>query len=432
MKFCEDCGAQLDDDALFCEECGWKTEPPVPEVPVKAETTGNIQYLIILIVLYLLAGSAGFLLGYYMNDGRKADTVIQGDSKVPVVTESAIVPTIPPTLTKAAEETTKPTVTVSPDILKKPTEKPEPTVSPTPIEKPEPTASPTPTPVPVSRSVFDGFVLGECSAANWRLETPDGLVVNISNDPMAPIGIISFQNQRFEFGIDSLYIGDADEPLIYTYLGTEGYSNPQAGYYDELQIGFTDEYVTIYWSYHAGQRIEVIYENVVSTAYASCKGTYVSYGRQAVEMTETGIEKCESDNLFERVTDGEQVQAEIYADTQEDISISLSYNDMIDVSFIDLYLYDEFLYVSGLTYQDIRFDTDEVIYLVPQSWEGDMLGPPDKDLSEYDRYYVEKLHLSDDGLRLYWSFCESGIERVLYEGHIDVEWMERIVTITHY
>ena len=29
MKFCENCGAQLEDDAVFCEECGTKQVSPV-------------------------------------------------------------------------------------------------------------------------------------------------------------------------------------------------------------------------------------------------------------------------------------------------------------------------------------------------------------------------------------------------------------------
>lgn len=45
MKFCEECGAQLEDDAIFCEECGTpveeiesiQTSEVVPEIATEVE-----------------------------------------------------------------------------------------------------------------------------------------------------------------------------------------------------------------------------------------------------------------------------------------------------------------------------------------------------------------------------------------------------------
>lgn len=34
MRFCEECGAQLEDDALFCEECGTPVDRSVEDQEV--------------------------------------------------------------------------------------------------------------------------------------------------------------------------------------------------------------------------------------------------------------------------------------------------------------------------------------------------------------------------------------------------------------
>lgn len=49
MKFCEECGAQLEDDAVFCEECGAQVDDtplPTPVVPEKKQKKSKLPIII--------------------------------------------------------------------------------------------------------------------------------------------------------------------------------------------------------------------------------------------------------------------------------------------------------------------------------------------------------------------------------------------------
>ena len=70
---------------------------------------------------------------------------------------------------------------------------------------------------------------------------------------------------------------------------------------------------------------------------------------------------------------------------------------------------------------------------MPRFAEGpDFWGEPLQNLSEYDTYYEVKLNVSEEGMQLRWTSCEDDVEKVLYDGMIDVELVERRVEIRHY
>ena len=467
MRFCEECGAQLEDDVRFCEECGAEQESIIAEQEseivteetviesennnvlnrssavmgqvsqvsqeshiqennvvtdktnekhpeIKARKKGKWKLAIAVICVLLLAGMAGFLFGKYNSVGQNvSQTDGKGDDTISAETTLASKPTSAP----------KPTATPTPGPTA--TSMPKPTATATPV--PKPTATPTPSPI---ISVFEGFLLGERESSVWQIETSDGIHLTLNDDPMARIGVIWDEEHRFEFPFDEIIVGSMDAERIYTFYGAEGYVNPGNGRYDELQLSFTDESVSIYWAYHFGQTVEVYYDNVVSVEYATCTSDYVSYGKRAMEVSDATAATHKSDDLFEYGENGELTYVDLYADLEDEISIRLSYNAGIGISVIDLYEYSEFVHMSGVVTSGICYGTATCYYIVPRFAEGpDFWGEPLQDLSEYDTYYEVKLNISEEGFQLCWTLYENAVEKVLYDGMIDVELMERRVRI---
>lgn len=63
MKYCSNCGTQLQDDARFCPNCGAATGeaiPPVPAAPQKEEA--SLVSLVALVFMILSCVAAGWLL----------------------------------------------------------------------------------------------------------------------------------------------------------------------------------------------------------------------------------------------------------------------------------------------------------------------------------------------------------------------------------
>lgn len=48
MKYCENCGAELEDSAVFCEECGAKVETVPQEKAVDSEQSKEAENRIML------------------------------------------------------------------------------------------------------------------------------------------------------------------------------------------------------------------------------------------------------------------------------------------------------------------------------------------------------------------------------------------------
>lgn len=74
MKYCENCGTQLDDETLFCGECGTKQTLNESE---KVNEKPNKKLFIILIVILLLVVSTGagaFIYKYKDNTSKKPKT----------------------------------------------------------------------------------------------------------------------------------------------------------------------------------------------------------------------------------------------------------------------------------------------------------------------------------------------------------------------
>lgn len=473
MKFCEECGAQLDDDVRFCEECGAEQELLITEKIIEAELQradqivepelitevskksqiqdtaivtsvmsegkerNKCKWKIVIAVVAILfaAGGLGYLFGRQVGPkNNDSQQIVSGSiSLTPTAGLEATMPLTPtPTKQLHATQTPVPTVipTQTPVPTVTPTQIPVPTVTPT--QTPMPTVAPTATPIPIY-SVYEGFVLGNLESSLWKLETADGIYLSLDDNPMARFGYITNGTHYYSFSFEGITVGSSDAANSYAFYGEEYYLDPVNGNYDELQLSFKDEIVTIYWAHHYGQTVKVYYDNAVSMEYATCKSDYVSYGKQSMEVSGTPVEIQKSDHLSQITENGGLIGVELYADIEDEISMRLSYNAEIYVSVIDLYSYAEAIHMDGVITKAIRYGTDECFYIVHRSENGvDFWGEPLQDLAEYDTYYEIKMKFSEEGIQLCWTLFTNDVKTLLYDGMIDVEYLERRTSVKNY
>lgn len=132
MKFCEECGAQLDDEAVFCEECGTRVElvqdklTSVSEKPIKTKNSKK-PFVIIALVLMCVAAGVGFMIwtGKIGNSKPKSsetnlassdestteDSTTESKTEEQTTEESTIESTTEPTTESTTEAITEQTTT---------------------------------------------------------------------------------------------------------------------------------------------------------------------------------------------------------------------------------------------------------------------------------------------------------------------------------
>lgn len=129
MKFCEECGAQLEDDALFCEECGASVEAS-PQTKSDKTTSDTKKIVVVILAVFVLLGGFGgaYAAGLFDNLGTSKTTSSQ---KAPKEETKTLVGNTKEKTTEEVTPTPSPTpeITATPDI----TATPRPTLSP--VEK---------------------------------------------------------------------------------------------------------------------------------------------------------------------------------------------------------------------------------------------------------------------------------------------------------
>ena len=141
MKYCDMCGEQNLDDAIFCDECGNvfqqqdNTETVANEKDKsQALKSKNSRTGIIIFVVILILFLAFLLINIFLSKNKKNNLESDSISK--------------PLLTSTPIPTQTPLPTATPTPLPTATPTPLPTATPTPIPTPEPTVTMDPTPTP--------------------------------------------------------------------------------------------------------------------------------------------------------------------------------------------------------------------------------------------------------------------------------------------
>ncbi len=181
MKYCNECGAELNDSAEFCDECGAKQDvetesqmaQQIPEQmvdtsPAKEEKKegGKGKKIVLIVILFLAAAAVVAVIWVFVNQNEKknanntadADAATKGAAEA-VTEESAPGP--------AKEPTPEPTEESTPEATKEPT----------PVPTPEPTPQPTPTPYVDYSYVQDSWCNDDSNEEIWQVE-----IVSVSNN----------------------------------------------------------------------------------------------------------------------------------------------------------------------------------------------------------------------------------------------------------
>lgn len=172
MKYCDECGAKLDDNAEFCDECGAMQEvsgeglkvqemseqaaAAAVSAKVEKKEGGKGSKVSFVVTALLVVVAVAAVVWVYLSKNGEKDTKNLADAE---------------TATKGAVEE------ITPEPTQEPT--PEPTEEPTQEPTPEPTEEPTPDPTPfVDYSyVQDSWCNDDSVEEIWQVE-----IVNVNNN----------------------------------------------------------------------------------------------------------------------------------------------------------------------------------------------------------------------------------------------------------
>lgn len=495
MRFCEECGARLEDDAKFCEECGAEQESLVGKTtsvttnedseygfceecgarikitdkfcevcgtvigqqeavtqgfqkeavlesadikqaanisaPIKSEPLPDnteikasqnpgrkkgVRFLWIPVAIVVLVAvmAGGYFIG--QNSGGKQNSVQSADNMdnapTPVSTEepvAIITQTEIPTATPTIIPTTIPTVT--------------PTVVPSEDPKAE----------GFGKSIFEGYRAGEHIGSKIRMDGPNGvsLFLDSTAKPLAN-GYITDGNHYFEFEFI------AGNVICYPEHFSEG--DILLVNSDVLRIELSENGAYVYWGYVQNGQTEVYYKGNVSMSDAECIGEYIRVYSNSLKYFESS-DKVLTANPFQKVIDGTVLEV-AYSGDDEKLGFGFVYNHEIDVLHMELYCHEEEAYLYGYANGQIYYEEDTVYYLAPVYEEDGVYwdeipymvtdGEKKYNLTGYDIYCEVRMMVFEDGISLYWSAHENGLERVFYDDFFDSKHMQRKAYVKHY
>lgn len=428
MRFCEECGARLEDDAKFCEECGAEQEPFV-EVEISVTANEDSEY------------------GFCEECGARikfTDKFCEGCGTVIGQQESVT----------QIEEAQKEAVPKSADIKQDANvfvpikSEPAPAIS-------EINASQNSGRkkgvrflwIPVAMLVLvavmaGGYFIGQRNGNNQNVvqsannngneviesnsedkedvvedenkgQQPNESVVPTSESvitptvavtptekPESPAGKPIFMGYRavdyigcvvtietpdgLELVIDTIsataYISDGEHYLEFAYV--KKYNSGANIYYpeevvsamapidgDEVIICLEENGVNVRWVYHYNGQTDVYYDGWVSKDYIDCIGKYARYLSNSLKYygsIATGDNKYNPGKQpFEKITDGKMLEVEYSGDDKEKLALGLTYNHELDILRMEFYDYEQDAYLCGYAEGQMYYEEDAIYYLQP-------------------------------------------------------------------
>lgn len=181
MKFCEECGAQLEDSAVFCEECGAQIVQEASQIedstvqnqeknssPNKKNPMAILGVILVIVIIGILAAIYFLKAPGSSSETAPTTTITPTDAPLPETTaDPTPLPTTDYTTTPTAEPTTEPTE----DSSMEPS--PEPTSTPTPEPSPDVSMEDLGTPIEVNSSNIKEY------CGTWKNADYDYLYLSI-------------------------------------------------------------------------------------------------------------------------------------------------------------------------------------------------------------------------------------------------------------
>lgn len=446
MRFCEECGAQLEDGVKFCEECGAEVEELViDEVPVEktdieetVEAENMVQPAVQKEKPVPKAESKPVKSGKPMKKG-----LLFGIIGAVLVVVLAVVLVIVLGGEKADDSGSKKEKDkqVEEDISEKDAEEKQDADDEE--NKDNPTGDSAVEEQEEKVSIFDVGFGGEFSGGMYSVECDDGFGMWLNYSPMASGGYIH-SGDWYNYASFDLYeeICFDKEYSAYSY-GVDEYGDT---YSHEITYTVQEDGIWIYWCYHGYRGYDMVFfDGFVSAENITCTSSYTEYewGLKAISGPKNSIADRDSRYIFKRIAGGETTGVSYYG-IDGDNSISLEqwegygspyyisiYNE--DWSWINLgmdepiYYDEEFVYLCEWIYEP-----ESEGYCVELDYTTQPNGEKVYDTSKYDAYTEVRILVNEEGIDVYWcDHSKSGIT-VRYDGLFEAEWIERTIDIKNY
>lgn len=405
MKFCEECGAQLEDDAIFCEECGAtveSVESVQPEVAapvtmqnvpenVLLEESENEQEkelnkkskklftIVIAAVVIVLIGITVAVISIIKRNNKDDSIKLTDETKKDEVT----------TVDKTTEEET----TTEENIV-----------------------------VEDLYSIYNGDFNNGYYSWDYTAELPNEVFFGISDDPTMYFASLS----KPGYGEFSYYV-PLEWPDEWIY-GKE-YSSYQKGtdindktYDNEVEVTVLENGIDIRWILNYPNSSKEFCNGFYGMEYIECISTCTKE-TDALKIVEPLIvEDYETDCFYKRIKNGKVHSVEYYTTYNPDIDITCSFEkNYLDntqhiylqkqgVGNIDFYPEESICYnkeaVFYLSGEDYNY-CEELLYYYDEN------GNKQYDLTGYDCYFEIRFFFTEDNVDVYWSIYEDGVEYLI-------------------
>ena len=435
MKFCEECGAQLEDDAVFCEECGTQVEeleivPPIQ--PQNVEVVPPIQphnvleekekkafpkkIIIIGVAILLTLIIGGVIAGVII---KNSNSTKDDDTKLVDATTDSTEKEAPTTEEATTEEaTTEDVITEEATTEEATTEE----MKPVPTEKIE---------------VFKTHAISTSAGWYYCGEYEGGLVVDIADTSM--VFMRSFRNIYNSYSFTLSGYDPIEYGVEYNFTDMV-YDNGIDFETYELIMTIYEDGIDIYWVVKEGSSLVEVYNGFYEMidVQASCSNTLTKDVLNYEKIN--NIYNFESDCFYKNLFGGalrsinyyvteysSDIQLTVGKDYVEDLQyISVGYGEGSSTFPINEELYYNQEAVFYYEYSSLDDSYVELDYSINKN------GQKVYDLSEKDYYEEVRITFTEEYIEFYWSSHSFGDESIVYEEQISEDSLIKEIYISNY
>ena len=407
MKFCEECGAQLEDDAIFCEECGTSVEnlEIVPDIPpaqpqnisaVKEKKVLPKKFIAIGVAILLIVIIGSVITGVLIT--KKKNNNISDDGTEVV---------------DATIETTE-----SEDVTIESTEREETTTI---IEETEEVTTENVKVEPVDKvEVFTNHPINQSASWYYRGEYEGGLVIDINDTSM--VYVKHFYNCDNNYGFSLGGYDNLEYGIEYDFTD-DVYDDSYEYETYKLVMTIYEDGIDIYWAVKEDSWLIEVYNGFYEMidVQASCGNTKYTDALNIEQIQ--NIYDFESDCFYKNLFGGALRSVSYWVQEYSSFPYFSVSKDFVEDS-----QYMSIRYGEGITdfpiSTELYYNEEAVFYYefesstmsyVELDYSIDKNGQRVYDLSGHDYYEEVRITFTEEHIYLYWSSHSYGDESVIYD-----------------
>ena len=491
MKFCEECGAQLEDDAIFCEECGTpveeiesiqtsevvpeiatEVEEVVPEAVTEVDGSENLsqiekeskkrndkKFLIIIITVVAVLFLVGIVVVFASVAGKNSKIDSKETTSKTVAIGSTATDNVPSEETNVDKETeteeetttkedaiTEETTTEKTTIEEEATTEEETTIEEETIMEEETTAAEIVTEEESTTEEKEEELINVFSdnlsegIMSWRYEVFISEIITmnvVENSQGKYISIDKNENGMYK----TLFYTDFDEELV---LGVEYVFTKQSLDEDgnkckkELKITAYENGIDISFNYYYDDSIVEVCNRFYDKDNFD-PFTFISKDSNVLKYQPMGILADNNSNCFyKKIKDGEVYAIFYESNRDESLGLYCSFrsdviNDYTQIIELNDYKGNALLFITNELFY---YNQETVLRAKPNSggWievsnYTDANGHKQYDMTGCNCYYEIRVTFTEEYIDIYWVLNNNSLETVIYDGIIADENMNKNIWI---